>query len=78
MQLIFKLRKKVIELRDLCALQECEITGMRNSLKFVKIRDLMVEIEALRQLVDEKGDPEELEELRRHLIEANHKIEMLE
>ena len=78
MQLIFKLRKKVIELRDLCALQEWEITGMRNSLKFVKIRDLMVEIEALRQLVDEKGDPEELEELRRHLIEANHKIEMLE
>lgn len=78
MELIFKLRKKIIELRDLCAIQECEITSMRNSVKFVKIRELMMEIEALRQLVDEKGDPEEIETLRRHLAEANEKIEQAE
>ena len=57
MQLIFKLRKKVIELRDLCAIQECEISSMRNSVKFVKTRELMMEIEALRQLLSEQADP---------------------
>ena len=38
----------------------------------------MIEIEALRQLADEKGDPEEIETLRKHLVEANEKIERLE
>ena len=47
MNLIFKLRKKVIELRDLVALQEVELIDMQNSVKYVKVRDLMVEIEAL-------------------------------
>ncbi len=28
---------------------------MQNSVKYVQIRDLMIEIEALRALVDEKG-----------------------
>jgi len=28
---------------------------MQNSAKYIKIRDLMIEIEALRALVDEKG-----------------------
>ena len=37
MQLVFKLRKKVMHLRDLVALQECEIASMRNSVKFVQI-----------------------------------------
>lgn len=53
MQLIFKLRKKVMELRDLVALQEVEIVQMQESVKYVKIRDLMVEIEALRALLEE-------------------------
>ena len=78
MQLIFTLRKKIIELRDLSAIQECEIVSMRNSVKFVKVRDLMVEIEALRQLADGKTDPEELETVRRQLLEANEKIERME
>ena len=77
MQLIFKLRKKIIELRDLAAIQECEIVSMRNSVKFVKIRELMIEIEALRQLCDDKTDPAELETLKRHLIEANDTIDRL-
>ena len=59
MNLIFKLRKKIIELRDLVALQEVEIINMQQSVKYVKVRDLMVEIEALRALVDEKGGPDE-------------------
>ena len=54
MNLIFKLRKKVMELRDLTTLQEVEIMNMKNSAKYVKVRDLMVEIEALRAIVDEK------------------------
>ena len=54
MNLIFTLRKKVIELRDLVSIQEVEIINMQSSMKYVKIRDLMVEIEALRALVDEK------------------------
>ena len=53
MQLIFKLRKKVMELRDLVALQEVEIVQMQESVKYVKIRNLMVEIEALRALLEE-------------------------
>ena len=53
MNLIFKLRKKVMELRDLVALQEVEIVQMQESVKYVKIRDLMVEIEALRALLEE-------------------------
>mmetsp|Transcript_26858 Transcript_26858/g.33414 ORF Transcript_26858/g.33414 Transcript_26858/m.33414 type:complete len:100 (+) Transcript_26858:198-497(+) len=55
MSLIFNLRKKVIELRDLVALQEVEIINMQSSVKYVKIRDLMIEIEALRALVEEKS-----------------------
>ena len=54
MNLIFKLRKKVIELRDLVALQEVEIINMQSSMQYVKIKDLMVEIEALRALVEEE------------------------
>lgn len=54
MNLIFKLRKKVIELRDLVTIQEVEIINMQSSMKYIKIRDLMVEIEALRALVEEK------------------------
>ena len=67
MQLIFKLRKKVMELRDLVALQEVEIVQMQESVKYVKIRDLMVEIEALRALLDEKsgGVNAEVEMLRK-------------
>ena len=67
MQLIFKLRKKVMELRDLVALQEVEIVQMQESVKYVKIRDLMVEIEALRALLDEKsgGANAEVEMLRK-------------
>lgn len=63
MNLIFKLRKKVIELRDLVALQEVELIDMQNSVKYVKVRDLMVEIEALRGLVEEgnSGNQEEIE-----------------
>ena len=63
MNLIFKLRKKVIELRDLVALQEVELIDMQNSVKYVKVRDLMVEIEALRALVEENksGNQEEIE-----------------
>ena len=63
MNLIFKLRKKVIELRDLVALQEVELIDMQNSVKYVKVRELMVEIEALRALVEEKnsGNQEEIE-----------------
>ena len=76
-QLIFKLRKKIIELRDLCAIQECEITSMRNSVKFVKTRELMIEIEALRQLLSEQVDPQELEAIKRQLEEANNQIESL-
>ena len=76
-QLIFKLRKKIIELRDLCAIQECEITSMRNSVKFVKTRELMIEIEALRQLLSEQVDPQELEATKRQLEEANKQIESL-
>ena len=53
--LIFKLRKKIMQLRDLVALQEVEIVNMQSSVKYVKVRDLMIEIEALRALVDEKG-----------------------
>jgi len=52
MNIIFKLRKKVIELRDLVALQEVELINMQSSVKYVKIRDLMIEIEALRALVE--------------------------
>ena len=67
MNLIFKLRKKVMELRDLVALQEVEIVQMQESVKYVKIRDLMVEIEALRALLDEKsgGANAEVEMLRK-------------
>ena len=67
MQLIFKLRKKVMELRDLVALQEVEIVQMQESVKYVKIRDLMVEIEALRALLDESqgGSNAEVEMLRK-------------
>ena len=36
-------------------MQEVEIINMQNSTKYIKIRDLMIEIEALRALVDEKG-----------------------
>lgn len=77
MNLIFKLRKKVIELRDLVALQEVELIDMQNSVKYVKIRDLMVEIEALRALVDEKsaGNQEEIEHLRMQLTEAHTKLQ---
>ena len=77
MELIFKLRKKIIELRDLCAIQECEITSVRNSVKFVKTRELMVEIEALRQLLSEQVDPAELEAIKRQLTDANEQIERL-
>ena len=59
MNLIFKLRKKVIELRDLVALQEVEIINMQSSMQYVKIRDLMVEIEALRALVEEEKTSKE-------------------
>lgn len=58
MNLIFKLRKKVIELRDLVALQEVELMNMQSSVKYCKIRDLMVEIDALRALVEENNDAE--------------------
>ena len=50
---------------------------MRNSIKFVKIRDLMIEIEALRQLADDKADPQEVETLRKQLIEADDKLAAL-
>ena len=75
MQLIFKLRKKVMELRDLVALQEVEIVQMQESVKYVKIRDLMVEIEALRALLEENqgGSNAEVEQLRKQLAEANDK-----
>ena len=67
MNLIFKLRKKVMELRDLVALQEVEIVQMQESVKYVKIRDLMVEIEALRALLEENqgGSNAEVEQLRK-------------
>ena len=51
-KILFKLRKKVIELRDLVSIQECELMNMRKSMKFCKIQDLMSEIFHLRQ---EKG-----------------------
>ena len=73
--LIFKLRKKIMQLRDLVALQEVEIVNMQSSVKYVKVRDLMIEIEALRALVDEKGQDmasaNEIESLRMQLQEAN-------
>lgn len=51
---------------------------MQNSSKYINIRDLMIEIEALRALVDEKGvDVEtqnEIEMLRRQLTEANDNL----
>ena len=36
-KILFKLRKKVIELRDLVSIQECEIMNMRKSMKFCRI-----------------------------------------
>ena len=76
MSLIFKLRKKIMELRDLVALQEVELVNMQSSVKYCKIRDLMVEIEALRALVEEggQGNQEEIEQLRMQLTEANAKL----
>ena len=47
-QIIFKLRKKVMDLRDLSAIQEEEIISLRKTLKFVKVSSLMEEIESLR------------------------------
>ena len=47
-RILFKLRKKVMELRDLVSIQECEIMNMRKSLKFCRIQDLMSEIFHLR------------------------------
>jgi len=47
-QLLFKLRKKVMELRDLVCIQECEIINLRKSMKFVKVSELMSEIDYLR------------------------------
>ena len=77
MNLIFKLRKKVMELRDLVALQEVEIVNITNTVQYIKIRDLMIEIDALRALVDEKGGSgidmtaqNEIESLRKQLTEA--------
>ena len=69
MQLIFKLRKKVMELRDLCATQEVELINIKNSQKYIKIKDLMVEIEALRALVAEKEDNQftETEQLKQQV-----------
>ena len=77
MNLIFKLRKKVMQLRDLVAIQEVEIINMQSSVQYVKIKDLMIEIEALRALVDEKNGPgqdpdsaqEEIKMLRKQLTE---------
>jgi len=79
MNLIFKLRKKVMQLRDLVAIQEVEIVNMQSSMQYVKIKDLMIEIEALRALVDEKNgtspDPDsaqkEIEMLRKQLTDKN-------
>ena len=51
---------------------------MRNELKFVKVRDLTNEVEALRYLINQRGDPEEIEELKGNLAEAYAKIEALE
>ena len=51
---IFNMRKKVIELRDLVALQDTEIEYLRSSIEYISIKDLMIEIEALRGLLDEK------------------------
>ena len=38
----------------------------------------MMEIEALRQLADDKTDPEEFENTKRKLMEAYEKIEKME
>ena len=55
-QIIMNLRKKVIELRDLVTLQDTEIDYLRSSIEYVNIKDLMIEIEALRNLLDEKTE----------------------
>lgn len=43
-QIIFTLRKKVMQLRDLRAIQELEIINLRKSLKFIQVSSLMDEI----------------------------------
>ena len=55
-QLIMNLRKKVMELRDLVTLQDTEIEYLRTSIEYVSVKDLMIEIEALRRLLDERDD----------------------
>ena len=55
-QLIMNLRKKVMEFRDLVALQDTEIEYLRTSIEYVSVKDLMIEIEALRRLLDERDD----------------------
>ena len=91
MNLIFKLRKKVIELRDLVALQEVELMNMQSSVKYCKIRDLMVEIDALRALVEEnnvaekqnipvpvpapENNQEEVEQLRKQLMDLRAEMQ---
>ena len=67
MNLLFKLRKKVMELRNLIVMQEVEITDLQSSTKFVKVRELMSEIESLRAIAEKNGDTSqnEIEELRK-------------
>ena len=68
---IFNMRKKVIELRDLVALQDTEIEYLRSSVEYISIRDLMIEIEALRGLLEEKdgGQKEDEGNLEKRLEE---------
>ena len=54
-QIIFNLRKKVMQLRDLRAIQEEEIVSLRSSLKFIKVSSLMDEISQLREALASKG-----------------------
>ena len=49
-----------MELRDLVAIQECEIINLRRSLRFIKISELMAEIEFLRSQIDGNDKTETL------------------
>ena len=63
-----------MELRDLVAIQECEIINLRRSLRFIKISELMAEIEFLRAQI---AGEDKLGPLREEIAEWESKYEAL-